>query len=261
MLDKKMLRQLSSNLVANPDDYMSSFRKNLFMYIERKDITLSELAEAADISNNTLRSFLYGDSEDCHVSTVVKLARALNVSCDELLGSGTISTQTCESLQLTRMLPESFTHFVRWAIHYHYNLLKSQKVSVRAIEIMTPECKDNGNLRMTNNFDVMDISDMDDEQRPKVFMGIRIPCGHYMPLYMEGDILLIANDRNARTGELVVIGVGENMWILRCKEERENDEWTVNYYSPRDGKKRVSQKEVNFLLGYVVKVVRDMSMD
>lgn len=261
MVDRKTLRRLSNQLISNPDDYMSSFRKNLFMYIERKDITLLELAEAADISSNTLRSFLYGDATDCHVSTVVKLARALNVSCDELLGSGTISSQTCESLQLVRQLPESFTHFVRWAIHYHFHLLNTQKVTERAIEIMAAECKDNGNLKMTNNFDVMDISDMNDELRPKIFMGIRIPCNHYMPLYDEGDIVLIANDRNARTGELVVIGVGENMWILKCKEEIENGQKVVNYYSPRNGLKRVSQHEVNYILGYVVKVVRNMDME
>ena len=260
MVDKMTLRKLSNQLVAEPDNYIRSFRKNLFMYIERKDITLAELAEMADISTNTLRSFLYGDATDCYVSNVVKLAKALHVSCDELLGSGTISPQTCESLQLTRMLPESFTHFVRWAIHYHYNLQYTQVVTDKAIEIMSPECKDNGNLRMNNNFDVMDISDLDDEIRPKIFMGIRIPCNHYMPLYAEGDILLIANDRNARTGELVVIGVGENMWILKRKDEVENGEKVVNYYSPRDGRKRVSGHEVSFILGYVVKVVSNMSM-
>lgn len=260
MVDIMTLRRLSNQLISEPDDYIKSFRKNLFMYIERKDITLAELAEAADISTNTLRSFLYGDATDCHVSNVVKLARALHVSVDELLGSGTISPQTCESLQLTRMLPESFTHFVRWAIHYHYNMQNTQVVTERAIEIMSPECKDNGNLKMNNNFDVMDISDLEDEIRPKIFMGIRIPCKHYMPLYSEGDILLIANDRNARTGELVVIGVGENMWILKCKEEYEDGKKVVNYYSPRDGRKRVSEHEVNFLLGYVVKVVENMAI-
>lgn len=100
MVDKKILRRLSKDLVANPENYIDSFRKNLFMYVDRKDITLSELAEEADISVSTLRSFMYGDSTDCHVSTVVKLAKALGVSCDELLGAGTISSQTCEALQL-----------------------------------------------------------------------------------------------------------------------------------------------------------------
>ena len=259
MVDKNTLRELSRNLTANPDDYMKSFRKNVFMYIERKDITLNELAEAADISLSTLRSLLYGDANDCHVSSVVKLARALHVSCDELLGSGTISPQTCESLQLTRTMPESFTHFVRWAIHYHHALLHSNKVSVRAIEVMRAECKDNGNLGMNNDFEVMDISDLNDDILPKVFMGIKIPCEHYEPYYYQGDILLLANDRKPRTGEVVALGVKDNMWLYRCREERQNDKKIMNFYSLRDDKKCMSEEDGGFIIGYLVKTVRNMN--
>ena len=260
MLEKKALRALSRNLKAEPDNYMNCFRRNISMYIEQKEITLQEVAELADISLSTLKSFLYSDTKDCNLSTAVKLARVFKVSVDELVGCGTLSPQTCESLQTVRLLPESFTHFVRWSIHYHYNLLTSKKVTDKAIEVMNAVVGECGNLKMTNRMSVIDISGLNDDIRPKVFMGIRIPCKHYMPLYSEGDILLIANDRNARTGELVVIGVGENMWILKRKDEVENGEKVVNYYSPRDGRKRVSGHEVRFILGYVVKVVSNMSM-
>lgn len=261
MVDKKILRKLSKNLVANPDNYIESFRKNLFMYVDRKDITLNELAESADISTSTLRSFMYGDSTDCHVSTVVKLARALGVSCDELLGSGTISAQTCESLQLMRLLPESFTHFVRWAIHYHYGLLNAKKVTNQAVEIMYAEYADNGNLKATNNFDVLDISEINDDIRPKVFLGIRIPGDSYEPLYYEGDILLIANDRNARNGETVVISTQDNMWFLKRKEENINNQKVINYYSLRGGKKLLSEESTQFVMGYVVKIIRNKEME
>lgn len=257
MVDNKILRKLSKDLVANPEDYMESFRKNLFMYVDRKDITLSELAEKADISVSTLRSFMYGDSTDCYVSMVVKLAKALGVSCDELLGSGTISPQTCESLQLMRQLPDSFTSFVRWAIHYHYGLLNENKVSIQSVEIMYAEYADNGNLKATNNFYVMDISDLSDDIRPKVFLGIRIPGDSYEPLYYEGDILLVANDRNARNGETVVVTTGDNLWFLKRKEEWENNKKVVNYYSLRNNKKLLSEDSSMFILGYLVKVVRN----
>lgn len=255
MLDTKHLRELSKHLTAEPEDYMHSFRKNLFMYIGQKEITLADLAEKAEIPFSTLRAFLYGDSKDCHLSTAIRLARVLHVSVDELVGSGTISPQTCESLQLVRQLPESFTHFVRWAIHFHYDQLTSKKVTHKAIEVMRAECADNGNLKMTNILDVMDISDLNDDIRPRVFMGIRIPCNHYAPHYFEGDILLIANDRNARTDERVVTVVGDNMWVLRRKDEIVNGEKQVNYYSIRDGRFRANEKDISMLIGYVVKNV------
>ncbi len=255
-MDKKELRKLSQNLVSNPDDYMQSFRKNLFMYVEQKDISLQEIADEADISVSTLRSLLYGDAKDCHVSTIVSLARALNISCDELLGAGTISPQTSESLQLVRLLPESFTFFVRWAIHFHYNKLTSGKVSSRSIEVMKAVCCDNGNLKMTNDFDVIDISNLGDDIRPKIFMGVRIPCEHYVPFYYPGDILLIANDRTVKHSERVLITIGEFMWIVNTKEEIEEGKRVYNYYSLRDERKRAKDDEVGIEIGYIADVIR-----
>lgn len=258
MLDKKSLRKLSKNLVANPDDYMSSFRKNLYMYIDQKEITLAEVADQADISMSTLRSLMYGDAKDCHVSTVVNLAKALNVSCDELLGSGTISPQTCESLQLVRQMPESFTHFVRWAIHYHYKKMTSGAVSPKSVEIMNAICCENGNLKMTNDFDIIDIGNLGDDVRPKIFMGIKIPCEHFVPDYYPGDILLLANDRSSKRSEHVVVTVGDYMWIVNRKEEIENGAKVENYYSLRDNRKRPSNDDAGIVIGYVTGVIRNM---
>ena len=256
MLEKKRLKQLSQNLVSDPEDYISSLRRNLFMYVDQKDITLAEIAEAADISFSTLRSFLYGDAEDCRLSTVVKLAHALGVSMDELVGSGTISPQTCESLQLIRQLPESFTHFVRWAIHYHYNKLTSKEVTEKAIEVMVANCSENGNLKMTNQLEIVDISGINDDLRPKIYMGIKVPCNHYEPKYFKGDILLLANDRSPKPSEDVIIGVGDNMWILNRRDEKIDGKQHMVYYSIRDDRKCADEKDVNIIVGYVVKVIQ-----
>ena len=257
-MDKNSLRALSKYLVSNPDDFMNSFRKNMFLYIDQKDITLSGIAEEADIPLSTLRSLLYGDAKDCRVSTIVSLAKALNVSCDELLGSGTISPQTCESLQLVRQLPESFTHFVRWAIHYHYGKLTNGEVTSRSIEVMSAVCSNNGNLRMTTDYEIVDIGYLSDEIRPKVFMGIKIPCTHYVPSYYPGDILLLANDRSSKRSEHVVVTIGEYMWIVNLKTEIENGKRVDNYYSIRDNRKRAKGDDVGIVVGYVADVIRCM---
>lgn len=255
MLDTTTLRALSSNLVSDPDDYMRSFRHNVSMYIEQKGITLQEVAEEADISLSTLKSFLYGDSKDCNLSTAVKLAKVFHVSMDELVGCGTISPQTCESLQLVRQLPESFTHFVRWAIHFHDDMLKSQKVSIRAIEIMNAEEGPEGNLKMNNNFDVMDISDISDDIRPKIFMGIKLPSNMYAPKYYQSDIILMANDRKPRQGEHIVVCISDNMWIVEYRE-RKDDAGILHeeFVSIRDGRVRAKDDEVQLIMGYIAKI-------
>ena len=45
MLTKKQLRAMSRELTSNPEDYMDSFRKNVQMYIDQREITISEVAE------------------------------------------------------------------------------------------------------------------------------------------------------------------------------------------------------------------------
>ena len=82
-MQNEKLKKLSLKLVSNPDDWMSSFRKNIDMYISEKDITIRELSEVADINFETLKSFIYGDAKDCKLSTAIKLAKALHISIDE----------------------------------------------------------------------------------------------------------------------------------------------------------------------------------
>lgn len=258
MVDIKEMRKMSSNLGSCPDHYMESFRENVRMYIDHKSITITEICETADISESTFKSFIYGKSNDVHLGMAVKLAKVFQVSVDELVGCGTISPQTCDSLQTVRQLPESMTHFVRWAIHYHYDMLNSQKVSIRAIEIMNPEVATSGNLKMTNDLSLLDISDINDEIRPKIFMGIKIPTSLLEPVFYEGDILLLANDRNPFPNETVVITTNDNIWIVKRKEEIVDGVKIVKYVSLRDGQVRAVGDDGHFTIGYVVKVLRNM---
>jgi len=254
MLDSKSLKALSSKLISEPDNYMHSFRRNLSVYIDQKEITLQEVAERADISLSTLKSFLYGGSKDCTLSLAVRLARVFGISLDEMVGAGTLSLQTLESLQILRTLPESFTHFIRWEIHFHQNALQSAKVSDKAIEVMRPTVGESGNMNLSNDMEIMDISYLGEAIKPKVFMGIRIPNDLYAPKFFEGDILLMANDRKPLAGEKVVISYGRNLWILECKYVMDGNKRVNGYFSIRDGKMRAKQDQVQYIIGYIVKV-------
>ena len=253
MMNMKELKALSSRLISEPEDYMHSFRRNVSLYIDQKEITLQEVAELADISVSTLKSFLYGGSKDCNLSTAIKLARVFNVSVDELVGSGTIPPQTCNSLQTMRKLPDSFTHFVRWCINYHYDNINRHNMTERAIEVMQPTLGDGGTLQLTNHMKLLDISDLNDNIRPKIFMGIRIPNDMYAPIYFEGDILLIANDRNPFPNEIFIFSTADNMWLLK----RQDTNNMITYNSIRDGRVIAKEKDIEHILGYVVKVCHE----
>lgn len=255
MLRNELLKQLSKKMVAEPDNYMASFRKNLLTYIEEKEIRLSDIAEEAGLSVETLKTLVYGNAADCKLSTAVSIARALQISIDELVGAGTISQPMRESIYLVRNMPENFVHFFRWCIRYHERNLKEISPKEKAINIMHAECMHDGNLRMTNNFEIEDISNMPSDKRYKIFMGIRVPCDHYMPFFREGDIMYIARDRRPLQSENVVVVNDGYIRLVKWREEKdENGEKKVAYYSLNKNAFLAYKESVDDVIGYIVDI-------
>ena len=247
MLEKGKLRKISKELSANRVDYMSAFRQNLFRYVDDKDITLKEISEKADIPFSTLNTFLYGNSRDIKLSTVVRLAHALDVSIDELVGAETINEVSRESIAICRNLPDNALYLIRWYIRYIDSLNKKNEPHRRYVSVMELKCNHNGNLKITTNYRHIDITDIGEEYRSKVFFGITMPCEHYMPTYSPYDILLIANDRDAKTNENVLIRTDGNLFLAKRKVEN----GLVKYYSIRDGKFRLNENDIDEVVGYV----------
>lgn len=243
------------NLVTEPNNYMHSLRQNLQILMGERQMSAMRLAEEAGISYETLKSLIYSDSKDCKMSTAIALARALDVSVDELIGSGTIERVVVESMQICRRLPSNYVRFVRWAIRYYERMLSQKRVSYKAVNVMLPECTNEGNIALTNNFELADISELPNLIRPKVFVGFKLPCDNYMPQYGNGDILLIANDRKPMPNEVSLISFDGYLWLARRIEDVDEDgKVVVNYYSIRDGKFRVTDADIDEHIGYIAGV-------
>lgn len=246
-MENEKLKKLSLNLCSDKQDYMKSFRKNVDMYVSEKDITLREIAEIADMPFETLKNFLYKDSNDCKLSTAVKLSRALNVSIDELIGAETINEVSRESIAICRNLPDNALYLVRWYIRYIDSLNKKNEPHKRYVSVMELECNSNGNLKITSSYKHIDITDIGEEYRSKIFFGITMPCDHYMPTYSPYDILLIANDREPYCNENSLLRIDGQLRIAKRKVEN----GLAKYYSIRDGKFRINENDVDEVIGYI----------
>lgn len=249
-LKTKKAQKFEPKLVSNPQNYMESFRQNIDTMMTAKDLTLKELSERADMPFETLKGFIYGDAKDCKLSTAVKLARTLGVSVSELVGCGTIDEDMLECMQIYRSLPENYKEMAKWHLKdLQFDVLKpNYKKSVR---VMLPVCASNGNLKKTQDFFSLDVSNIGEELFHRVFMGIKIPCNHYLPLYMRDAILLIANDRTPLRGEKTVITVNGNLVITN----RVIENGVVKHYGARDGIYRADENEQLEVLGYIAKVL------
>lgn len=227
---------------------MKAFRQNIDMYIAEKDITIREVAEVADISFDTLKTFIYGDAKDCKLSTAVKLARAFGVSLEELVGAETVLPQARECMGMYRNLPDNDKFLVYWFVSYLTKLNENKSENTYSISVMELECNHHGNLKITTNYRKVDITHLHEEYRRKIFFGVTLPCSHYMPKYNPYNVLLIANDRNSKNEENVLIQLDNSLYIAKRKYE----DGVGKYYSIRDGKYRMDEDKVDQVVGYIV---------
>ena len=254
MQQNEKSKKISCELVQTSDFSPDYMRENVKRLMALRDLRLQDLADLSGMNIETLKTFLYQGSRSVTLNTAVKLARGLGVSIDELTGAGTIDDATRVSMQLMRDLPDYTQHYVRWIVktlHTHYQ--ENGKVK-KLVPIMKTECDANGDIRLNNDFFMLDVSYLPEMARPKVFSGINIPCDAYMPKISPYSVLLVANDRPAKENEYCVIINNCFIWVAKRRVEIENGRKIVKYYSIRDGKYRCSEYDIETEMGYVAAV-------
>jgi len=253
ILKNQIPKNSSKKMVEKSTKYIDTFRKNIDILMEKHEYTIKETAEIADISYDTLKTFLYDkEAKDCRLSTAVKLAQAFDVSIDELVGAETISKQGIKNMQIYRSLPDGSKHFIDWHLQ-NQKFIREKHDGKRIINVMQTVCANTGNLKMTNDYEILNIEHIGDDLFHKVFLGIRIPCLHYLPHYTQGDVLLLANDRDAMHGEYTVVEVNGNIVITNRVIENGSEK----YYGIRDKKLHGSDIDTVEVLGYVAKIIHE----
>lgn len=140
MKNNKNLCEFSLTLTENPDAWIDSLRHNLFMLVERDDVSLRDLAEAADVNYDTFKGFLYGDSKNCKLGTVVGIAKAYGFTLDELVGAGTMSPRERSILQHLRMVPENIQYFIEWAVGFMHRRCIESGHRQKVVALLRPKC-------------------------------------------------------------------------------------------------------------------------
>lgn len=106
MIKREKLNTISKSLVSNPENFLEAFRRNVFLYVSNKEITLNDVSEKSEIPFPTLNSFLYGKSQNMRIDNVVRLSKTFEVSIDELTGAGTLPENIMELISLCRNIPK-----------------------------------------------------------------------------------------------------------------------------------------------------------
>ena len=252
-MKKENLYELSEYFIRDNAVLTANLRHNLDVCLKYSDITIHELAESAGISFDTLKNLLYQNSKDCKLSTAALLAKAIGVTLDELIGLDTFSEENMDCISMFREMPEHYQYFIRWFIHRQYELSNGGfRQGRKTVPVMNLEEHPDGTLHISSDFESIDITDIPQNIKPQIFMGIKTSVDHYMPHYTPYDILLIANDRYPKPSEDSVIIYGDNVFIVR-RHSCGNGHY--EYLSIRDSRFRCSESDIDNVIGYVALVI------
>lgn len=250
--NKNNKNEMVKNDVEYPGyiDYSDTFRNSLLNYVGKRDETLAGVANKSGVPINTINSFIHKTSNDMKASNVAKIAKVLNVSIDELIGTDTLHELTKESLEICRNLPDNDLMLVRWFIRCLADLNSQNEPNKRYVKVMLPEEDNDGNCKLVSKFENLEITGLQEPLRSKIFIGLKIISGYYMPYYKPNDIVLIANDRPAKFNEHILARVGNFIFIVK----RISENGVGKLYSIRDNKYRIDESDVDEIVGYIAEI-------
>ena len=250
-MENLKFKNVHLNLVANDKDYMKSLIENIQMLRTHHGWSVRALAEKAEMPTETLQTFLKGKSKDCNLSTVVKLSRAFGVSMDELVGAETISAPTRQTIAMSRQLKEHHRYVIRMFAKHQYLLHGEVPPNSKQISVLTPDCE-HGHLKSTHLCEAINVDHLQPAIKSEVCLGLKIPCDHYEPHYLQDEILLLGAHREGQNGERCVISKDGYLYICKKRITFVNGVKTIDYMSVINGKLLFNFKEIDDRVGYVI---------
>ena len=249
----KIFNDLAQNsATCGTNTYLINIRNNVRKYMDEHDLSANDFAKKSGVSPNTIHSILYKDIDDCRLSTAIAIAATIGIGVDELANTGAMPEMLLESIKIARSLPAQTVQLIRRYIRWQKQMYDAHKNSpAKLIDVMNLDYTNN-HLRTTGDIQKVDISDVSDDIKSRVFRGVRIPCDDYLEFYNENDILLLADDREPRNRERAVISYYGRVFIV----QREIRNGVMGYRGLRNSM-FVTKDEVEYYFGYVVDVKRE----
>lgn len=248
----KKPKNLGKKLVKNPQNPTSALRQNVDILMDIYGYTLSETAEKANIPLETFKAFFYGKSDECRLSTAIKLAKVFGVSVDEISGAETISSEGENYINMYKTLPDYSKYLVEYFLKHQYNIYQRREIAnKKVISVLKPQCVDSF-LHSTNVTEELCIEHLTTDIKTKVRLGLKIPCEHYMPIYSPHDTLLIAADRDAHNGERCVIERNNKLFIVEKRIYIKDGVRRSEYVSLMNKRFYINDTEIDEKLGYIV---------
>lgn len=234
------------------------FREHLKGQLQEKKITLSALALQADLSEDTLRSVVYGKSQDIKLSTVIKIADVLDSPIDDLVGRAYYS----ETERLIHKRIHHFSEHSLRAIEY-FSEMEADLAMKHSTEgkMMLPVLCSLGNMKdgmYGGNYhtETLDISEYPVILQEEADFGLKILSDFFEPVYFLNDILICSCKRRPEYNDIVIYFDKNGRLYIRKYFETHLE--PLNGFGERIPSNRYDEFKAK---GVVLRVVREFNIE
>ena len=185
---------------------LKSFRCSLREKLKEQKLSLSTLATLSDLSEDTLRSIIYGKSQDIKLSTLLKIADVLHCSIDELINRNRYPQEIKKLFERILKLPKSSIKTIQAIIILEEKrLLQKSMYGKEIIPVFIPKGNmHDGMYYDGNTYESLDISNYPIKLINEVNYGIKIQTDYFEPIYYTNDIILISSCKSPNKSDIVI---------------------------------------------------------
>lgn len=237
---------------------LQDFRNKLRSHLQERKITLSALSVMADLSEDTLRSVIYGKSQDIRLSTIVKIADVLNFTIDELIDRNFYPKEIQDITNRLCQLPPRSIKSIHFMLDLEEHLvLKNSQHGTMKIPIILPNGNEkDGMFYDTCQFEYMDISEIPQTIQNTIDIGLKITTGNFAPVYFPKDVLLLSTQKMPVLHDIVLYCDQDGRLYLR--KNTETGLMPVNGI----GKYIPATETIHYhVLGIVIRTVREFDIE
>lgn len=183
--------------------------------LHEKGISLQQFAEMCDLPLETVRNVYYGKTNDPKLSTAIKMAGALEMSVNCLLGKCPHTPEERAVLQNYRKCGKHGQAMIQMIARYEAGAIKGERESIEKHKItcFLPR----GEARKGIVLDICEREEIETSIK-EAFVAIQMQDNDFAPIFCKGDILVF-EDRFPEHGERAAFFCGNRMYIRKFLEE------------------------------------------
>lgn len=188
--------------------------KRLKELLNERDLTISTFAEMCEVPVETIRNIYYGKTPDPKLSTAQKMANALNISINCLVGECPHSSPEKALLQNYRNCGKHGRSIIELIAKYEASAVKKEREGVKhKIPCIVPH----GDIRKGIIYEACETIEIETSVED-AFISIQMITNDLAPTFCKDDILLLEN-RFPANGEMASFYKDDRVYIRKFVEE------------------------------------------